>query len=155
MEASFKKNYQVGDEAELDEGCYANYFAEEPPRIEAVFEFLATYETLETVAILLLREGNRAILTLALHPVTTQAIFKRLGISLDDLESISLKSRNHFRSGFQETGITEALAMIYTQGLGPAALSKIPSENVPQMCPLSGPDFNPKKYNLTKERFEK
>ncbi len=76
--------------------------------------------------------GSGVIVTPELHQVTTPDIFDALGISLEDCDIISLKTRVHFRRGFHETGLAGAIFEIDTPGLGPADLTTLEYENVPK-----------------------
>jgi len=143
---ALQTSYEVGDKVKIWVGGYADSFAGEPVLIDGSVEFLGTCSGFETVAVLLFGKANRVILTPALHQVTTPAIFAELGIGLSELAIVSLKSRVHFRRGFHETGLAGAIVEIDAPGLGPADLSKIPYKNIPEIFPLSGPDWTPKIY---------
>ena len=60
------------------------------------------------MAVILFGSNNRIILTPQLRQVTDTGIFRTLGIDLDELDIIVLKSRVHFRRGYHETGIAGA-----------------------------------------------
>jgi len=139
----FARNHRVGDKVDIEVGGYADQFAGEPVRIGGLLEFLGPYSPFETVAVVHLEGNNRVILTPVLHQVTSPEIFQDLGIDLSELEIISLKSRVHFRRGFHETGIAGAIVEIDAPGLGPADLSLVPYQNIPEIYPLSGLDWSP------------
>ncbi len=145
-------NYRKGDEIEIEVGGYADQYAGDPVKIKGAVEFLGTYEPFKTVAVLLFGNENRVILTPALCQVTNPGIFQALGIQLDDLEIITLKSRVHFRRGFVETGIAGAVIEIDAPGLGPADLRTIPYQNIPEIYPLSGLDWVPRRHNPERSR---
>ena len=128
----------VGESVTVDVGGYADRFAGKPVSIEGTVEYLGEYGHSDTIAVLRFGSNNRVIVTPTLHQVTTREIFDALGIDLGDCEIISLKSRVHFRRGFHETGLAGAIFEIDTPGLGPADLTTLEYENVPEVLyPLS------------------
>ena len=84
------------------------------------------------MVVLLFGENNRVILTPQLMQVTTPRIFAPLGIKLDDLDIIILKSRVHFRRGFYETGLAGAIFEVDAPGWGPSDLTTLPYKNIPR-----------------------
>ena len=122
---------KAGDSITIDVGGYSDKYAGNPVRIEGKVEYLDKYER-ETMAVLLFGKNNRVILTPHLMQVTTPRIFRPLGINLDDLDIIVLKSRVHFRRGFHETGLAGAIFEVDAPGLGPADLTILPYKNIPK-----------------------
>jgi microcystin degradation protein MlrC len=126
-----KANYKVGDRVSIDLGGYSDKYAGNPVRIEGKVEFLGDYAR-GVVAVLLFGKNNRVILTPQLMQVTTPGIFTPLGIDLDSLDIIILKSRVHFRRGFHETDLAGAIFEVDAPGWGPADLTTLPYENIPK-----------------------
>jgi len=122
----------VGDTVTVDVGGYADEFAGNPVAITGAVEYLGRYGQFEQVAVLAFGDNNHLILTPALHQVTTPGIFERLGLNLDELDIVVLKSRVHFRRGFHETGLAGAIFEVDAPGLGPADLTTISYENIPK-----------------------
>lgn len=122
---------KVGESITINVGGYSDKFAGSPVRIEGKVEFLAEYGR-GTVAVLAFGENNRIILTPQLMQVTTPDIFEPLGIKLEALDIIVLKSRVHFRRGFYETGLAGAIFEVDTPGWGPADLTLLPYKNIPK-----------------------
>ncbi len=126
-----RANHKVGDTINIDLGGYSDKFAGNPVRIDAKIEFLGDYGR-GTVVVLLFGENNRVILTPQLMQVTTPRIFAPLGIKLDELDIIILKSRVHFRRGFYETGLAGAIFEVDAPGWGPSDLTTLPYKNIPR-----------------------
>jgi microcystin degradation protein MlrC len=122
----------VGDTVTVDVGGYADEFAGNPVPITGEIEYLGRYGQFDQVAVLTFGDNNHLILTPALHQVTTPDIFGRLGLDLETLDIVVLKSRVHFRRGFHETGLAGAIFEVDAPGLGPADLTTIPYENIPE-----------------------
>ena len=123
--------YAEGDAVEIELGGYSDRFAGNPVRVKGKVAFLGPYQD-ETVAVVLFGRNNRVILTPHLTQVTTPAIFAHLGIELEELDIIVLKSRVHFRRGFHESGLAGAIFEIDAPGLGPADLTLLPYRNIPK-----------------------
>ena len=123
---------RVGERVSVDVGGYMDKFAGNPVRIDGRLEFLGSYGRFDTVAVLLFGDNNRVIVTPLLHQVTDTSIFEPLGIDLDVLEIIVLKSRVHFRRGYYENGLAGAIFEVDAPGLGPADLTTIDYKNIPR-----------------------
>ncbi|MFB6300543.1 MAG: M81 family metallopeptidase [Halobacteriales archaeon] len=127
----------VGDTVTVEVGGYADQYAGDPVEITGEVEYLGSYSDhyheFETIVVLRFGQNNRVILTPSLHQVTSPEIFDELDISFPvDVDIVSLKSRVHFRRGFVETGIAGEVIKVDAPGLGPADLSKLPYENIPE-----------------------
>jgi len=123
--------FELGDTIAIDLGGYSDEFAGNPVHIEGMIEHLGKRRN-ETVAVLNFGANNRVILTPHLTQVTTPSIFKPLGIPIEELDIIVLKSRVHFRRGFHETGLAGAIFEVDAPGLGPADLTVLPYKNIPK-----------------------
>ena len=75
---------------------------------------------------------NPNILTPILPQITSINIFAPLGIDYKELDIIVLKSRVHFRRGYDETGIAGAIYEVDAPGWGPADLTTLPYTNIPK-----------------------
>jgi microcystin degradation protein MlrC len=136
--AQIKAEATGGDRISVDVGGHAHKLSGKPVRIDGQVGYLGRYDRFETVAVLSFGHNNRVIVTPQLHQVTDTGIFATLGINLDDLDIIVLKSRVHFRRGYHETGIAGAIFEVDAPGLGPADLTTIAYENIPRgLYPLS------------------
>ena len=122
----------VGDAVTVDVGGYEDEYAGNPVTITGEVEYLGSYGQFDQVAVLAFGDNNHVILTPALHQVTMPGIFERLGLDLDQLDIVVLKSRVHFRRGFHESGLAGAIIEVDAPGLGPADLTTIPYENIPE-----------------------
>jgi len=126
-----QKTAKKGDTVSIDVGGYSDEFAGNPVRIDGKVEFMGNYGR-GTVVVLVFGENNRVILTPQLMQVTTPQIFRPLGINIDTLDIIVLKSRVHFRRGFVETDLAGAVFEVDAPGWGPADLTSLPYKNIPK-----------------------
>jgi microcystin degradation protein MlrC len=127
-----KSEANVGDQVSVMVGGYADQFAGNPVKIDGTVEFLGEYGRFPATAVLRFGDNNRVIITPLLHQVTDTGIFQALGIILDDLDIIILKSRVHFRRGYHENGLAGAIFEVDAPGLGPADLTTIEYKNIPE-----------------------
>ncbi|MFC1564475.1 M81 family metallopeptidase [candidate division KSB1 bacterium] len=126
-----KADNKVGDRITIDLGGYSDEYAGNQVKVTGTVEFIGEHGRDATV-VLKLGNTNYVILTEHLMQITDTDIFEPLGINLDDLEIIVLKSRVHFRRGYHETGIAGAIFEVDAPGWGPADLTNLPYENIPK-----------------------
>jgi microcystin degradation protein MlrC len=80
--------------------------------------------------------GVAQLRTPSLHQVKDAAIFPAVGLSLEELDIVAIKSRVHFRAYYQDVAGT--IVEVDAPGLGPANLTQLTYENVPErIYPLS------------------
>jgi microcystin degradation protein MlrC len=123
---------KVGDTVKVSLGGYLDKYAGNPVPIEGKLEYLDKYGRFDQTAVILFGDNNRVIITPTLHQVTDTDIFDALGINIEELDIISLKSRVHFRRGYHETGLAGAIIEVDAPGWGPADLTGLPYENIPK-----------------------
>ncbi|HUS86021.1 MAG TPA: M81 family metallopeptidase [Bacteroidales bacterium] len=132
IESLTESGFEKGDEVNVNVGGYADEYAGNPVNINGILEYFERYGRLGKVAVVRFGQNNRVIITPELHQVTTAGIFNGLGIDINEIDIVSLKSRVHFRRGFYENGLAGAIFEVDAPGLGPADLSTIEYINVPK-----------------------
>jgi microcystin degradation protein MlrC len=133
---------KVGEEVAVEVGGWAGPLAGNPVRIEGTLKhldevnYIATgplengiTRRLGTVAVIAFGDHNHLILTPSLHQVKDSAIFPAVGLNLEELHIVAIKSRVHFRAYYQDVAGT--IIEIDAPGLGPADLTGLEYENVP------------------------
>ncbi|MFP4489366.1 MAG: M81 family metallopeptidase, partial [Bacteroidales bacterium] len=131
IETLTEEGNKPGDKLNVYVGGYADEYAGEPVEINGTLDYFDSYGRHDKVAVIRFGENNTVIITPELHQVTSAGIIDALGMSMDDIEIISLKSRVHFRRGFYENGLAGAVFEVDAPGLGPADLSTIDYKNIP------------------------
>jgi len=134
---------KVGDDVTVSIGGWATDLAGEPFRITGTLEYLdevnyiatgplenGVTRRLGTIAVIKFGENNRVIVTPTLHQVKDDAIFPAVGLNLDDLDIVAIKSRVHFRAFYQDAAGT--IIEVDAPGLGPADLTELEYENIPK-----------------------
>ena len=124
-------NNKVGDNISIAVGGYSDKFAGNPVHIKCKITVIGEYQRDATVVIKF-GENNFVILTEHLMQITDTNIFKPLGINLENLYIIVLKSRVHFRRGYHETGFAGAIFEVDAPGWGPADLTTLEYKNIPR-----------------------
>ena len=103
-----------------------------PARIQGTLEFLGEWEGYEVAAIVSFGEGNVVFIT----PTYTQILYPerfRVGpVDPADFDVFMVKSRVHFRRGFDETGFAPTIVVVEAPGpfVGTTFLDALPYENV-------------------------
>ncbi len=140
INALINKDSQVGDEVQIQVGGYGDAFAGNPVTIEGTLSYFEEYSRFDNVAVIRFPENNWLIITPLLHQVTSTRIFEPLGINLEELDIIVLKSRVHFRRGYYENGFAKSIILIDAPGMGPADLTNLKYTNIPDnLYPLNKP----------------
>ncbi len=122
-----------GKVVELAVGGRAAVSSGAPVRVRGEVERIVDPGTSGAAVVLRLRGQSRIILSTALVQVTEPRMLHRYGICDGDHEIIVLKSRVHFRAGFDE-GAYAAKVLLFDPGkpfLGTVQLSALPYRNVP------------------------
>lgn len=131
-----------GETVTVDVGGHAAERSGHPVRVTGRVEFLGECEyihngtmsrgarvNLGTVAVLGLGGNNHIILSPTLHQVIDDAIFPAVGLRLEDLDIIAIKSRVHFRAFYND--VAGAIVQVDAPGLGPADLTQLTYRNLP------------------------
>jgi microcystin degradation protein MlrC len=129
---AIKAKAQLGDDVSIDVGGWIDEFAGNPVRIDGNVESMSENQRGSMVIVLVFGKNNQVILTPHLTQVTTPDFFDPLGIDVNKLDIVVLKSRVHFRRGFHETGLAGAIFEVDAPGWGPADLTALPYQNIPK-----------------------
>jgi len=143
-EAAIKKlgKSRIGDTVQVKVGGHSDCYSGEPADIRGNLEYLGDCSYVLTgpmshgdtrrlgvSAVLGFGENNHVILTPTLHQVLDDAILTAVGLSLDDLDIVAIKSRVHFRAFYNDAA--GSIVVVDAPGLGPADLSQHTYENIP------------------------
>jgi microcystin degradation protein MlrC len=123
---------KTGSRVDVMVGGYADEYAGEPVAIQGTLVYFDSYGRYEKAAVIRFGKNNSVIITPELHQVTDTRILGAMGLDINDIDIISLKSRVHFRRGFYENGLAGAIYEVDAPGLGPADLTTIEYENIPK-----------------------
>lgn len=130
---NIRSRAEEGDHIAIKVGDKTGQYSGKPVEIDGEVEYLGSYKEFDTLAVIKFGDKNRVLVTPRRHQVTSPKIFYDLEIDLEkEVNIVVLKSRVHFQKGFIETGIAEEAIVVEAPGLGPADLTKLEYENVPE-----------------------
>lgn len=132
LDALKQRNAQVGDLFNMDVGGFAGPASGTPVAINGTLTYLGPAMNFDQVAVVEFGDRNSLIITPALKQVLWTEELEFGPIDPDDFESFVVKSRVHFRRGFDETGYAQTIIIVDAPGpfLGTVHLDALPYENV-------------------------
>lgn len=130
-----KDHHQVGDALQINIGGHTSELAGAPVTISGTVAFMGTYDigggAPSDLVALTFGDNNWVLLTPTRYQVTTRSILDHAGVPVEDMDIFVVKSRNHFRRGFMETGLAKNAVVIDAPGHGPADIGQLSYENLP------------------------
>ncbi|HSG48376.1 MAG TPA: MlrC C-terminal domain-containing protein, partial [Longimicrobiales bacterium] len=104
----------------------------EPYPITGTVEYFGQGFSYPDVAVISFGDGNAVIVTPAYTQITDPDGFRRVGLEPADFDVFVVKSRVHFRRGFDETGFAKTIVVVEAPGpfVGTTFLNALPYENV-------------------------
>jgi microcystin degradation protein MlrC len=102
-----------------------------PFPIEGTLTYFGEGFGYDRVAMVEFGEGNAVVITPAYEQVTHPSRFTFLPLDLDDFDVFVVKSRVHFRRGFDETGFAKTIVIVEAPGpfVGTTFLDALPYEH--------------------------
>ncbi|MEM6844684.1 MAG: M81 family metallopeptidase [Bacteroidota bacterium] len=141
------REIQVGEELSMNIGGYMAKSSGAPATVTGTLEYFGEYHNdgrnYDQFAVINLGNNNRIIVSPDLYQVTNPSIFEELGIDDQELDVIVLKSRNHFRRGFDLGDYSRAIVWIDPPEpfFGTIHLDALTYENIPDnLYPLNVKD---------------
>jgi len=133
---TLKRENSVGDTVSINVGGHTSSLAGKPVKIDGKITFMGKYNIGGSVPsdLIALTFGNNnwVLLTPTRYQVTTRSILDHAGIPVNEMDLFIVKSRNHFRRGFMETGLAKKDVVIDAPGHGPADIGQLPYQNLPE-----------------------
>lgn len=127
-------NYSVGDPVSIQVAGKTSDLAGEPLDLTGTIRFLGKpaglvgkrYATIEAA------NNNWFVLSDYYEQVTNPNLLADIAIPIESLDIFVVKSRNHFRGGFIETGFAKHAVVIDAPGHGPANIGRLDYKNLPE-----------------------
>lgn len=131
LEALEAAGAQAGDPFDMAIGGFTPSGGEPMP-IRGTLVYFAEGFGYDRVALVEFGEGNAVVITPTYEQITEPRRFGFLPIDLEDFQVIVVKSRVHFRRGFDETGFARTIVVVEAPGpfVGTTFLDALPYENV-------------------------
>ncbi len=103
-----------------------------PERIVGTLAFLGSWQGYDRVAVVSFDEGSAVIIVPAYTQITDPEAFRFGPVAPEDFDVFVVKSRVHFRRGFDETGFAPTIVVVEAPGpfVGTTYLDALPYENV-------------------------
>jgi microcystin degradation protein MlrC len=132
LDALLQSNSQVGDLFNMDVGGFAGPASGTPVAISGRLTYLGPGVDFDEVAIVDFGDRNSLIITPALKQILWTEELEFGPLDPDDFDSFVVKSRVHFRRGFDETGYAQTIIVVDAPGsfVGTVHLDALPYENV-------------------------
>ena len=144
IEELIRSGAKVGDPFSMDVGGFAGPSSGSPVRIEGTLTYLDRWEPFERVAVVEFGDHNALVITPALVQITIPQQLRFGPIRPNDFDVFMVKSRVHFRRGFDETGYAKTIVIIDAPGpfVGTTALDALDYRYAPidKLYPFGTPD---------------
>lgn len=122
----------IGDPFDREVGGFAGEASGSPVRVQGTVSYLGRGVGYPSVAVVAFGDGNSLIITPALKQVIWTEELEFGPLDPDDFDVFVVKSRVHFRRGFDETGYAKTIYVVDAPGpfIGTIRLDALPYENV-------------------------
>jgi len=131
LESLREAGAQAGDPFDMEVGGFTPSGGT-PTRIQGTLTYFDEGFSYDRVAVVEFGEGNVVVITPTYEQVTQPERFGFLPMELDRFDVIVVKSRVHFRRGFDETGFAKTIVVVEAPGpfVGTTFLDALPYEHV-------------------------
>jgi microcystin degradation protein MlrC len=122
---------QPGDSFDMEIGGFTPSGGT-PARVQGILRYFDEGFSYDKVAVVEFGDGNAVIITPTYEQVTEPERFGFLPMGLGSFDVIVVKSRVHFRRGFDETGFAKTIVVVEAPGpfVGTTFLDSLPYEHV-------------------------
>lgn len=132
VQALMDSGAKAGDLFDREVGGFAGPSSGDPVRIQGTVRYFGEGLGFDQLAIVDFGDGNSLILTPALRQVIWTEQLEFGPVDPDDFDVFVIKSRVHFRRGFDETGYAKSIFIVDAPGpyVGTTRLEALPYENL-------------------------
>ncbi len=134
LNALAEQGAETGDPFSMDVGGFMGPASGTPQRIDGTISYIGEGVGFDQVAVVEFGDNNALIITPTLKQVTVTVtgILKFGPVDPDDYDVVVVKSRVHFRRGFDETGYAKTIFVVDAPGpfIGTVHLDALPWKNV-------------------------
>lgn len=147
LDAIWENDLQPGDPFDMEVGGYTGEQAGEPVRIQGELVWRGSRWGYDRAAAIEFGDGNMLLLAPGYQQNTTLGSSRFGPVEPDNFDVFVLKSRVHFRRGYDETGYAKTIHIVDAPGdwFGTVRLDALDYENVnlENFYPFGNPDYNP------------
>lgn len=132
LEKIWEKDYQLGESIDIDVGGYTGEQAGKAVRVRGKLLWKGKRWEYEKVAVIEFGKNNLIVLTPGYKEIRTPEQLRFGPIEPDKFQVFVLKSRVHFRRGFDETGYAPSIILVDAPGkwFGTMHLDALPYNNI-------------------------
>jgi len=132
IETLLQNDARVGDLFNMEVGGFAGPASGTPAQVDGTLSYFGEAFGYDHVAVVDFGDRNSLIITPALKQVIWTDDLKFGPLDPDDFDTFVVKSRVHFRRGFDETGYAQTIVVVDAPGpfVGTIHLDALPYENV-------------------------
>jgi len=132
LNALHDQGAEVGDSFSMDVGGFMGPASGTPLRIEGTISYIGAGVEFDRVAVIEFGDNNALIITPTLSQIMYPEVLQFGPLDPNDFDVIVVKSRVHFRRGFDETGYAKTIMVVDAPGpfIGTVQLDALPYENV-------------------------
>ena len=132
LDALAEQGAEAGDSFSMDVGGFMGPASGSPVRIDGTINYIGEGVGFDRVAVVEFGDDNALIITPTLKQVMHTETLKFGPIDPDDYSVFVVKSRVHFRRGFDETGYAKTIVVVDAPGpfIGTVHLDALPYEYV-------------------------
>ena len=133
LAALAKAGTKVGDAFDMEVGGYMDESAGRPVRVQGVLvKFEVSKAGTPLAAHVRFGRGNLLMLTPQLEQITSPENIRSAGVDVGQFEVFVIKSRVHFRRGFDDNGFAPTILLVEPPGpyMGTVHLDALPYENL-------------------------
>ena len=133
LEALAARGATPGDPFDMEVGGFTGPQAGEPVRVTGTLRYFGPRWSYEQVAVVEHGAGNLLVITPAYHQIVSPQQLRFGGIVPDDYDVFVVKSRVHFRRGFDETGYAKTILVVDAPGpwVGTTRLDALDYQHAP------------------------
>lgn len=133
---------KVGDEFDMEVGGFTSEAAGTPIRLKGKVKFVGPHAGFEYMAAIELPNNNVVVISPTYHQVTRLNTLEFGTIDPSNYKVFIVKSRVHFRRGFDETGFAKTILVVDAPGpwIGTTRLDALDYKHAPikEMYPYKG-----------------
>lgn len=107
---------KAGDDFDMEVGGYTGEQAGKPIRIKGKITYFGSFGSYENIAVVDFGNNNTLIITPAYSQITSPERLRFGPINPDNYQVFVVKSRVHFRRGFDETGYAKTILVVDAPG---------------------------------------
>jgi len=146
LDSMLAKGSKPGDDFDMEVGGFTGPQAGDPVRITGKVKYFGPQWSYDNIAVIEYGESNLLIITPTYEQIITPDRLRFENINPDDFDVFVVKSRAHFRRGFDETGYAKTILVVDAPGpwIGTTRLNALDYKFAPidKLYPYGTPEMD-------------